>query len=60
MTDEQALETYIHNEDSYESDQEDRKCCECESFIGLNERYYEVDGQTYCPDCMDDLFGHWN
>lgn len=36
-------------------------CCNwCESTIPSGDRYYKVEGKIYCPECMDNLFGHWN
>lgn len=61
MTDEQAIETYIHNSDYYEKDQDGIKCDRCGDYIPADERYYELDnGQIYCCECMDDMYGKWN
>lgn len=60
MTDEEALETYIHNEEYHEDEEPTLICCECYQTIGANEKYYEIDGNIYCDECIDDLFGHWN
>ena len=60
MTNEQALESYIHGPDYYEQEQTGIKCCRCEEFIPADERYFEIDGNAYCVDCMDDLYGKTN
>lgn len=62
MTNEEALETYIHDPDYYEKEQEGIKCDRCGEYIPADEKYYELEniGQIYCCECMDDMYGKVN
>lgn len=34
-------------------------CCHCEEPIYPGERYFNIDSEPFCKECVDDEFGTW-
>lgn len=62
MTDEQALRNFnsLEKEKLDPPENTDLYCFTCDCKIKIGEKYFEVDGYTYCMDCALDNFVRWN